>query len=684
MRKNRLITLTIKKIKNSFRRFLALAVLSFLGVTVFVGIKMSNPDMMESIDKYFKSQNTYDIKVVSTLGLTDKDIAYIEQQDNNLKVYGSHSKDTEFHIDSKSEVIKLMEITNDINEIIVKEGRLPTNKNEVAIESGITTKLGLNIGEKIYLDVNEDDKTINSKELTLVGTIMSPVYALNSNGNINRGNTNLGVGDIDYYGCVTSDFFNMNYFTEIYIKTKNSFVTNSEEYNSFIDKIMEEINSKKELREIARKDEFVEQANAEIDKKDEEGLKQFSDIKQQLDEAGNELEAGKTKLDQTEQQLNNAKTQLNETKTEIDDGYELIQNGENELNEAKDTLEELKKEIEDAISKYELTYEDVCLIIDVINGKELTREEAISLIPEDLKFYEQIVYIINYVYDNHYENTLKNFINNIKKDEFINKIPKNIQDYDEVVQYIKNLDTSKIRKKILQLLLDEDHIEEIKAKIPKNAIHYNKIIKALNNYEEIAINLKDLYNGVESLEKGFLLYQKNLKLLEDKKQQLIDGEETYTNALNQYNDGLKEYDNGKKIYNDNLNIYNSKIEEYNFNYKKFNEEIEKARKQADSIEKATWFVYSRIDNSDYASYIDSTDSVERLATIFPTIFFIVAIFISSLSMARMAIEDRAEIGTLKSLGFGNMAIRGIYLFYATMATLIGGALRSFGRILYTS
>lgn len=684
MIKNRLITLSLKKIKNSFKRFLSLAVLSFLGVTVFVGIKMTNPDMMQSIDTYFDSQNAYDIKVISTLGLTDKDIEYIKQQDDNIKVYGSHSKDTEFHTDNKSEVIKLMEITNDVNEIIVTEGRLPTNKNEVAIESGIITKFGLKMGDKIYLDVEDGDKTINSKELTLVGTIISPTYALNSNGNINRGNTNLGVGDIDYYGCVTSDFFNMDYYTEIYITAQNSATTNSEEYNNFINGIMEEISSKKETREKERKDEFVEEANAEINKKDEEASKQFSDIKQQLDEAGNELKSGKTILDQTEKQLNSAKTQLNEAKTEIEDGQELLQNGENELNEAKATLDELKNEVEKAVSKYDLTYEDVCIIIDVINGRKLTRNEAIDLVPESIEHYESIIDIINFVYDNNYEKLLANFINDIKKEEFINKIPKNIENYDEVVKYIKNLDTSKVRKRILQFFLNEKYIEEIKDKIPKNAVHYDNIIKALNQYETMAIKLKDLYNGIESLEKGFSLYQKNLKLFESKKQQLENGEAEYQNALNQYNDGLKEYNNGKKIYNDNLNLYNSKIEEYNLNYKRFNEEIEKARNKVDSIESATWYLYNRVDNSDYASYLDSADSVERLATIFPTIFFIVAIFISSLSMARMAIEDRSEIGTLKSLGYGNMAIRGIYLCYATIATLIGGLLRSLGWIFYST
>ena len=73
MRKNRINTTSIREIKHSFKRFLSLLVMSMLGVGVFVGIKMSAPDMMASLDKYYDDNNFYDIKLVSTLGLTKND-----------------------------------------------------------------------------------------------------------------------------------------------------------------------------------------------------------------------------------------------------------------------------------------------------------------------------------------------------------------------------------------------------------------------------------------------------------------------------------------------------------------------------------------------------------------------------------------------------------------------------------
>ena len=63
MRKNRINTTSIREIKHSFKRFLSLLVMSMLGVGVFVGIKMSAPDMMASLDKYYDDNNFYEVVI---------------------------------------------------------------------------------------------------------------------------------------------------------------------------------------------------------------------------------------------------------------------------------------------------------------------------------------------------------------------------------------------------------------------------------------------------------------------------------------------------------------------------------------------------------------------------------------------------------------------------------------------
>ena len=79
--KNRIITTSIREIKNSYKRFISLIVISLLGVSVFVGIKMSAPDMIKSLDVYYDNSDVYDIKIISTLGLTNKDIEALNNID---------------------------------------------------------------------------------------------------------------------------------------------------------------------------------------------------------------------------------------------------------------------------------------------------------------------------------------------------------------------------------------------------------------------------------------------------------------------------------------------------------------------------------------------------------------------------------------------------------------------------
>ncbi len=108
------------------------------------------------------------------------------------------------------------------------------------------------------------------------------------------------------------------------------------------------------------------------------------------------------------------------------------------------------------------------------------------------------------------------------------------------------------------------------------------------------------------------------------------------------------------------------------------QEFEKARIEIDkSIVPGTWLIKNRLDNIDYSGFIDSIESLKRIAFIFPIIFFIVSIFISLLSMARMGIEDRKEMGTLKAFGFSKIEILMPYIIYSLSATLIGSIIGIF-------
>ena len=66
-KKNRIITLSFRAIKKTFKRFLSLVILSCLGVSFFVGLNSASKSFKTSVNKYLKDNYSYDIKIVSSL-----------------------------------------------------------------------------------------------------------------------------------------------------------------------------------------------------------------------------------------------------------------------------------------------------------------------------------------------------------------------------------------------------------------------------------------------------------------------------------------------------------------------------------------------------------------------------------------------------------------------------------------
>lgn len=59
---------------HSWKRFLAIGLISALGVAVLTGIWAGCQDMYQAADRFYKAQGLYDVQVVSSSGLTDDDL----------------------------------------------------------------------------------------------------------------------------------------------------------------------------------------------------------------------------------------------------------------------------------------------------------------------------------------------------------------------------------------------------------------------------------------------------------------------------------------------------------------------------------------------------------------------------------------------------------------------------------
>lgn len=352
MIKKSLLKNNLKSIYKTRRRFISILVMAFLGVGFFAGLVATSPDMLDSLDKYADSSNLYDINIISTLGLTDDDIAALQALDGVENAYGIQTKDSISKIDDKESICKVIEYNENVNTPVIVAGRNIENENECLIDPAVVrTGEGAEryIGKKILLennDLDSDDKPIfTKKEFEIVGIAETPVYISNE-----RGNTSIGNGTVSFY-IFTKDIINMDYYTGVYVTAKDAkeTVTNSDEYLSIINSVTSEIEAIKETRENARYKSLVDEATKKVNDAQKEFDDKQQDVEAELQDAENQIKNAENQITSSERKIQNGENELNaqieQANAQFASAKAQIENAENQLGAAplEDAVKEAQK-----------------------------------------------------------------------------------------------------------------------------------------------------------------------------------------------------------------------------------------------------------------------------------------------------------------------------------------------------
>ena len=248
--KKALLKDTFKEIKKSYKRFISILLMALLGVGFFAGLRASSPDMIDSIDTYYKKQNVYDIQIMSTLGLTDSDIEALCNIKNVENVYGTYSRDGLIKTNDKEIVSKILCMDN-VNVPILVEGNQPENIDECVVEESFLKNTDKKIGETIEIEPEkidgEETEYLKNRTLKIVGIVESPLYISRE-----RGSSKLGTGVVNHYIYVNKENVNTEAYTEIYITLENTknYQTGSRKYEDYVEETKDEIEKIKEEREM--------------------------------------------------------------------------------------------------------------------------------------------------------------------------------------------------------------------------------------------------------------------------------------------------------------------------------------------------------------------------------------------------------------------------------------------------
>ena len=499
--KRALLKDSIKEIKNTYKRFISILLMAFLGVGFFAGLRAASPDMVDTLDAYFKEQNVYDIKILSTLGLTDDDIDALKQIDNVSNVYGEYSQDVLLNFEDTEVVAKVMSIDS-INEVKLLEGQMPQNSDECLVEKAFCEYKNKKVGDTLTLE-SDEDSIVTAKNVKIVGVVNSPLYITRE-----RDSSKLGAGKVDYNIFMPKESFDSDIYTEIYIKVKNAdnLKTGSTEYENYIEEIKDKIDSIKEQRQKARYDEVINEANNELEEAEQKLADEKNNAQTKISDAENKIEDGKSKLKSAQNTLDankkNAQTEFkNAEKSLIDANAQIAEKTaelEKSKNQANSKIQELntnKAELESNLQTVNSTMQALNIqyeqIVKSLQNQNLTQEEKNMLEQNKQKIESQMAALQT---------------NKAQLESGINEISRGI----ETIQS--------------QIAAGEKQIEEAKSQIDEQQKMLDNTKKQTNQkfetaQNEINDNAKQLEDGEKELNENKAEYEEKIR---DAEQKLID------------------------------------------------------------------------------------------------------------------------------------------------------------------
>ena len=217
----------LREIRGTFGRFFAIMAIIALGVGFFTGVRIVTPAMVNTVNKFLDENQFYDYRLLSSIGWEEEDVEDFKSRPEVRCAEGSYTLDI-LTAGSREYVLRAHSLTDNINGIRLKEGRLPQNENECVIENG-----KFKIGGTITLSEDNSDSVKNalkSDKFTIVGSADSSMYI-----NFERGTTSVGNGEISAFVYLPKEAFDLDVYTEVYVRFAQDLEIYSDEYETFMD-----------------------------------------------------------------------------------------------------------------------------------------------------------------------------------------------------------------------------------------------------------------------------------------------------------------------------------------------------------------------------------------------------------------------------------------------------------------
>ncbi len=612
----------LRSIKDSLGRFVAIAGIVALGCGFYAGLRMTAPDMDMTADAYYDQTDLMDIRVVSTLGLTDADLQAIRAVPGVQAVEGGYETDVMVTLNDEQYAMRVHSLPyaaltsgsgdegatiaseaeqDALNKLTLVEGEWPAAPDECVISADNVMNAPVALGDVIQVDegVQDLDDTLTERSYRIVGFAHSPYYVSTTA----MGSTSLGSGAIDQFMYVpVNDFAADLPYTEAFIQVSGAKakLSGSAAYQDCIDEVMKELHGIEGEREAARLAEVRADAQEELDERRADYERERADAEAQLADARLQLDEAAATLERSRQKLARGQADYEAGKTELvrqrESAEAQMAEGQAQIDAQRSVLEASEEELVQAKAQLDAGWQQAAALPSVIPGLPPVTPDTIDAA---ISFLEAAI-----------------------------------------------------------------------------AVHPSDDLKqALSSLQKLKENQTAYDAGQAAYEAGSAQITAAQRQLDEQRSQAAD---RFTQAQAQLDSAAAELESGRAQLANGEADYEAGFAEYQEEYAKAQDEFARAEQRLadaqadiDAIEEPEWLIMDRTKNPGVVSFASDADRVDSIASFFPFIFFLVAALVALTTMTRMVEEERVLIGTFKALGYSRARITSKYLIYGAAASIIG-------------
>lgn len=653
----------VREIRGTWKRFVSIALMAFLGAGFFAGINAASLDMQLSCDRYLDEQNCFDLEVLSTMGLTEDDVDAVQEVRGIRDAVGVYSENVLVSIRDGDEKVKLLSIPSGsgINALRVVDGEMAEQADECVVPQSLLDITGKQIGDTLTItETREKDEgsSFYHTELTITGVIESPLYIYGSSGTNER-----STGAVADYMYVPQSNITEDYYTELYLTVDGAAKLDAfgDEYESLMEAEEVLVKAIADEREAARYDQLTGEANAEIDDAQAELDEEAADARKKLDDAQKELDDAQKELDDGRRELDVSRAKA---EREFAAAQKKIDSAEQQLREGRLAFEQQSKAAQRQRATLVDKQKEVAAQLEELRK---TRTETAQTIAELETQRTQLA-------------------------DAITQLKAGIEALTAQLEQAKAM-----REQMIAAGMD---ITELDAQIDQMEVRLNELAESCSGYElqleqldmglaQAKDGLAQIDSGIQQAEDGLAQIKSGIQQIDDAlaagRAQLASAQAQLTAAKRQLANAKKEAyaqmnEAARKLVDGQAEIDDGKIElaaqkaDFDREIADAQKEIDEAREKVGDINKTTWYVLTRDGNTGLSGFDQDSSNLKRIGFTFPLIFFLVAVLISLSSMTRMVEEQRGLIGTLGALGYSTGQIAAKYLLYAAAASISGAIL----------